>query len=92
MHEVVLAALNREIADLRHRHAALERDPVAAAVDRREDAELRPGKQQVGVHMILSDSPDVVTVRQIAGDGRPRRTAVEALQRGTVCSRRAASC
>src|SRR5581483_3188853 len=44
--EVALALLDREIADLRDRQAALERDPPPAAVDRREQAELGAGEQQ----------------------------------------------
>src|SRR6185369_9832746 len=60
------------------RQAALQLDPLLAAVEREEEAELRPGEEEVGLLEVLHDRVDGPAPGQVAGDRGPRRALVVA--------------
>ncbi len=84
--EVVLPALDGEVAEGDVRRAAAELHPLLAAVDGEEDAELRPEEEQLGADVVLDDAPQDLSLRQVTGDRGPGPAAVGALQqvRGEV--------
>ena len=82
--EVVLALLDREIAHLDRRQAALQLDPLLAAVGGEEEAELGAGEEEVPVARILDEGVDRAALRQVAGDRDPALAAV-----GAAAARRA---
>ena len=77
-HEIVLAFLDRHIAHGNRRQVRAQPNPLLAAVNGKEQTELGPDEEQVGVDVILGKREHRVIVRQIAGD-RPAPAAVGAL-------------
>ena len=57
-HEIVFTLLDLEVAKRNRRYVAGEFDPMRAAVDGEEQAEFRPGKEQVLFHVVLYDAPN----------------------------------
>ncbi len=75
-HQVVRSRLDRQIVDCRRRHVQPQRLPVRAAVERDPYAAVRSSVEDVAVARILTDRPDELIRRQIAGDGVPGRAVV----------------
>ena len=76
--EVVLCALDVDIAHLDGGQPALEADPVGALVDREVESELGAHEQQLGFDVVLHQRVDDLAIRQVAGDRAPRLAAVAA--------------
>ncbi len=65
-HEIVLAALDREVAEGDGREATGELEPLVATVDGEEDAEFGAGKEQFLLDVVLDQAPDQQAIRKIA--------------------------
>ncbi len=79
-HEVVLAALDLEIAHRDRRHAARELDPAATLVASEGDSELGPHEEQLRLFLVLGDRVDRPLLRQVPGDRLPRPAAIATLR------------
>ena len=82
--EIVVPLLDPEVAHGDGREAALELDPLRAAVLRDEEAELRAGEEQLRIDAVFDERVAAAARRQVAGDRRPRLAAVAALAAGTA--------
>src|SRR5258708_7224029 len=76
---VASALMDNNVALMNRAEAAFQLHPGRAAIDAGENAERRASKQQIAVHMILDNRPEVVAIGKIAGDARPRASFVLAL-------------
>ena len=70
--------MDGEIVDRVGGEAVLHPLPRLAAVERRINAEVGPDEKEVWIPAILADHVDRL-IRQVAGDGRPRRAVVGGL-------------
>jgi len=60
--EVVVAPLDRDVAERNGGRAALQLDPLLPSVVREEHAELGRGKQEVRVDVVLHHPPDEMPI------------------------------
>ena len=78
--QIVLAFLNGEVADGNGGKIAAQADPLLAAVDGEEQAELGADEEEIGVDGVLSDGERGAIGGEVAADGSPIRAAIGALQ------------
>src|SRR5439155_646403 len=78
--ELAVARLNRQRSHRRMRQVSLPARPVAAAVDRGEEARLRADEQYPRVVWIFADHIRRSPRRQVRGDHRPRLAEIGRLE------------
>src|SRR5262245_48281648 len=74
-HQVLIAWMDRQVFDRDVGHVVIHLYPMCSAIDRHERAAVVADEKEVGILRVLPNHVDGL-VRQIPGDGLPRRAEI----------------